>query len=219
MQNVLAVVGAILIGLSALGGLTVPMDADVLGNFWFQDTYRTIFFHLPLAWSGTLFLLIAALHSARYLIVRQPAADRAAHGSVEIGLLLLVLATVTGMIFAHPQWGSAWNWDPRETSILFVILMYAAYLMLRGALPPDEGLRARVSAAYLLLAVAPMYWLVRIYPKIAAGTLHPTRGPLHAEHYRIIFLGFAGWLCLALWFATLQARAGNISVETESEAP
>jgi len=93
-----------------------------------------------------------------------------------------------------------------------VLLIYAAYLMLRQALPPDEALRARVSAAYLLLALAPMIWLVAVFPRTvgqANNSMHPVRPPLHAEHWRLIFLNFGGLLVVGAWLRSLQTNLAD----------
>lgn len=169
------------------------------------EGYRAVFFHVPLAWVGCLAFLVAAVHAGRYLVTRNPLADAAAHGAAEAGLVLTLLATLTGMIFAQTQWGKAWNWDPRQTSIFFVLLIYAAYLVLRQALGEDEALRARLSAAYLLLAVFPMIWLVAVFPRTVPTSLHPEQAPFDAIHWRLMFVNFAGFIGL---FAVLMRLHG-----------
>lgn len=179
------------------------------------EGYRAVFLHVPLAWTGCLAFLIAAGQAARYLITRRRLVDLAAAGLVESGLVLTGLATVTGMIFAKSQWGTAWNWDPRQTSIFFVLLIYAAYLLLRAAVE-DESLRGRLSAAYLLLAVAPMMWLVMVFPRMAAESLHPRQAPFEAPQWRIMLFNFAGLLGLLAVFSRLHAGIARLSVrETE----
>ncbi|MBI5831318.1 MAG: cytochrome c biogenesis protein CcsA [Armatimonadetes bacterium] len=203
------ILGAGMLAVGAVLGLTVAMDTQALPNPWLREAYRVVFFHMPFAFAGTVYFMVGAAHAGRYLVTRNLRADRAALGSAELGLILLGLATVTGMIFARCQWGMWWNWDPRETSVFFVLLIYAAYLMLRQALPQDEALRARVSAAYLLLAVAPMIWLVAIFPRTAAQvstSLHPVRPPLGPAQWRIIFWDFAGLLILGAWLRDLQNK-------------
>ncbi len=203
------VVGAAMLVVGAVLGLTVPMDAQSLPNPWLREAYRVVFFHMPFAFAGTICFMQAAVFAGLYLGRRNLLDDRAALGSAELGLIMLTLATVTGMIFARCQWGMWWNWDPRETSVFFVLLIYAAYLMLRQALPQDEALRARVSSAYLLLAVAPMVWLVAIFPRTvgqAANSLHPTQPPLHTMHWRIIFWQLAALLLVGSWLTDVQRR-------------
>src|SRR5207249_6979043 len=63
------------------------------------------------------------------------------------------------------MWGSYWNWDPRETSIFFVLLLYGAYLALRTAIEPAER-RARLSAIYSAVAFVAVPFLMFVVPRI-----------------------------------------------------
>lgn len=160
------------------------------------EAYRAVFLHVPLAWTGCLAFVVAAWHGGAYLKGRRLISDARAYGSAEAGMVLLALGTVTGMVFAKSQWGTWWHWDPRQTSVFIVMLIYAAYLLLRGALPPDERLRAQLSAAFLLLAVVPMLWLIGYYPRVAQGTLHPQaqQAPFDPPHWNLMFFNFAGFV-------------------------
>src|SRR5205823_6457108 len=76
-----------------------------------------------------------------------------------------------GAIFSKGMWGAYWNWDPRQTSIFFLLLVYAAYLTLRGAVD-DPARRARLAAVYGLFAAAVTPLLVFVVPRIFFS-LHP----------------------------------------------
>ncbi len=69
------------------------------------------------------------------------------------------------------MWGAYWNWDPRESSFLLLIFLYAAYLFLRAAVDDPER-RARMSAAYALFAAVLMPFLFFVAPRVTAS-LHP----------------------------------------------
>lgn len=208
--------GLVLLGLWTTGVIVAAFGVAMpSGGFRDVQGYRAVFFHVPLAWTGCLSFLVAAVQAARYLVSRAPLLDKAACAAAETGLVLCLLATVTGMIFAQSQWGVAWNWDPRETSIFFVILIYAAYLVLRGALGDDEALRARASAAYLLLAVAPMMWLVMVFPRTAPGSLHPEKAPFEARHWYIMLANFAG--TLGLYAVIMRVHAVTARLQQRQE--
>src|ERR1035438_9829206 len=119
----LMLVAGLLLATGTVLGLTVPMST-ALQEGWYREAYRVVFFHMPLAFAGTVFFIVAAGHAGLYLGSRDLRRDAAASGSAELGLVLLLLATVTGMIFAKSQWGQWWNWDPRQTSVFFVLLIY-----------------------------------------------------------------------------------------------
>ncbi len=88
-----------------------------------------------------------------------------------LGTVYAVLATVTGAVWAKFTWGTFWNWDPRQTSIFLLLLIYAAYFLLRNAID-DPQRRARLSAAYSIVAFATVPFLIFVLPRLLPG-LHP----------------------------------------------
>ena len=136
-----------------------------------QETTRVLYFHIPSAWVTVLALGWSMVNSVLYLLRRDLRNDDHAASAAELGLVFCVVATVTGSIWAKSMWGSWWNWDPRETSIFFVLLIYGAYLALRGSIEGDEK-RARLSAIYSILAFVAVPPLIFVVPRIYS-TLHP----------------------------------------------
>ena len=160
--------------------LLLPYMAAVVGAafLWPQpaagfigESSRIVFFHVPCAWTSTLAFVFAAAYSLAYLRTRNPWHDEIACAAVKIGLLFGVLTLITGSLFANIMWGSWWNWDPRESSYLLLVFLYAAYLFLRAAVDDPER-RARIAAAYALFAAVLMPFLVFIAPRVTAS-LHP----------------------------------------------
>ena len=150
----------------------VVPPAEGLGNY-----VCIIFVHIPCAWIGALAFVVAAVYAWRVLKLRD--GDRAAllfadarsARSAQLGLAFTVLATVTGAIFSRLTWGAFWNWDPRQTTILCLLMIYAAYLALRAVLEDPER-RARISAIYALFSVLPVPFLVFVIPRFYFS-LHP----------------------------------------------
>jgi len=69
--------------------------------------------------------------------------DAVTYRWVGIGFPLFTIgALFAGAVWAHRAWGSAWSWDPKETSSLIVWLIYALYLHVRLV----KGLRGRTTA-------------------------------------------------------------------------
>lgn len=158
----------------ALVFFVVP-PAEGLGNY-----VRIIFIHIPCAWIGVLAFLIAAVYAWRVLRgarngAAAPAAvaraDRLSARSAALGLAFTAVATVTGAIFSRLTWGAFWNWDPRQTTILCLLLIYAAYLALRSVTTDPER-RARVSAVYALFSFLAVPFLVFVIPRFYFS-LHP----------------------------------------------
>jgi heme exporter protein C len=176
------------------------------------ESSRIVFFHVPCAWTSSLAFLVAAAYSLAYLARRNPWHDDIAAAAVRIGLLFGVLTLITGSLFANIMWGSWWNWDPRESSYLLLVFLYAAYLFLRTAIDDPER-RGRIAAAYALFAAVLMPFLVFVAPRITAS-LHPQTvinpqgkilmdAPTRAVFFGAL-LGFSG---LFLWMLSLEARA------------
>ncbi|RPI97538.1 MAG: cytochrome C biogenesis protein, partial [Spirochaetales bacterium] len=85
--------------------------------------------------------------------------------------LTAVLATASGSVWAKLMWGSYWNWDPRQTSIVILLLIYSAYFSLRSALEGKPA-RGRLSAAYIIIAMTAMPFFVFVVPRVFPS-LHP----------------------------------------------
>lgn len=136
------------------------------------DAGRIIIVHVPVAWITTACYAVSAWYSIQYLRKRHIGDDMAAVAAAEVGTLYCIFATVTGSIFAEVIWGTFWNWDPRETSILVLLLIYAAYFALRSSVDDGER-RRRLAAVYNLFAAVTMPFLLFVAPRVADSTLHP----------------------------------------------
>ncbi|GAB4440580.1 MAG: cytochrome c biogenesis protein CcsA [Chloroflexi bacterium OHK40] len=171
MVQRLARLGKLLIGLW-LAGVAIAMFLVVPQYEGLGNAGRIVIMHVPTAWVAVVAFTVSAIFSARYLWRRRPQDDDYALAAAESGFLFTTLATVTGMIFSQVVWGVYWNWDPRQTSIFVLLLIYAALFALRAAI--DEPQRRRqLSAVYSLFAFVTMPFLVFVAPRIADSTLHP----------------------------------------------
>lgn len=187
------------------------------------ESSRIVFFHVPMAWIAVLAFLISCVASVRYLMRREPEDDIRAAVAAGLGLLFAVLATTTGAVFARIMWGAFWNWDPRQTSIAILLLIYAAYLALRGAVGDPER-RASLSAVYAILAFVTVPFLVFVVPRIY-WSLHPdtiinTRGanefdPRYTQVLMASLIGFTG---LFVWLYTIGCRIEAIRLRRHQEA-
>jgi heme exporter protein C len=175
---------------------------------------RIIFFHIPVAWVTVLAFFISAGYSIRYLIKRQRLDDHRAFNAANIGIVFCVLATLTGSLFARITWGAFWNWDPRETSIFVLLLFYFAYFALRAAIT-DEETRATLTAAYSVLGIVVVPFLVFIVPRIAFG-LHPdlfnqSGGfDMSPRMLQVFMASLAGFTGIFFWIYTIVNRVSRI---------
>lgn len=143
----------------------VPPAAG-LGNL-----VRIAFFHIPVAWVSVLAFFLSAYWGGQYLRKHEIRYDWKSSSAAALGLVFCLLATVSGAIFAKLTWGAYWNWDPRQTTIFILLLIYGAYMVLRSAIS-DEEERAKISAVYGLVSFLTVPFLVFIIPRFYAS-LHP----------------------------------------------
>jgi heme exporter protein C len=176
-----------------------------------RETTRVLYFHIPAAWITVLALLWSVVFSIRYLARRRLEDDDQAATAAELGILFCIGATVSGSLWAKAMWHSYWNWDPRETSIFFLLLIYGAYLALRSAVEGEEK-RARLAAIYSVVAFVSVPFLMFVVPRIYFS-LHPDPiinpgGKIDMDpRIRVAFLAMlAGFTGLYLWMQSLKVR-------------
>jgi heme exporter protein C len=131
------VAAAVALGASAVVSLlVVPADAAQ------GDVQRLMYVHVPAAWTAYLSFAVVAFASAAYLRTGRVHWDRLAVAAAEAGVLFTGLTIALGSLWGRPIWGAWWTWDPRLTTTLVLLLVYAGYLAVRG-LPdnPDRGAR------------------------------------------------------------------------------
>ena len=161
---------------AVLGGLTLVVlflvffvvpPAEGLGDY-----VRLAFFHIPVAWVAVLAFFISAFEGGRFLQKGEMLADAKSAAAAQLGFVFVILATVSGAIFSRLTWGAYWNWDPRQTTIFVLLLIYGAYLTLRGAMPAGRK-RAKAAAVYALFSFLTVPFLVFIIPRLYFS-LHPS---------------------------------------------
>lgn len=134
------------------------------------DVQRVFYFHVAAGWVGMLSFLVAAIVGIAYLRSGDLKWDIAGVAAVEIGIIFAFINVVTGAIWARPIWNTWWTWDPRLTTATIMLLIYAAYLLLRqGVDDPDR--RARFGAVYAIigfLSVPLTFFSARLF-----RTIHP----------------------------------------------
>lgn len=186
-----------------------------------EEKARNIFFHVPTAWVTVLAFLISMFYGIRFLRKKQMDDDLISVSAAGLGLLFCILATVTGAVWAKFNWGSYWNWDPRQTSIFILLLIYGAYFALRSAIDSEEK-RASLSAVYAIVAGLTVPFFIFVMPRMMVG-LHPGArddpggtGPVFesgmmAPNMRVLFyISLLGFTLLFLWLLNLRIRAARL---------
>lgn len=162
----LSVVDAITLYISQSIG---PFPSIVpLGN---PTAYRNLYVHVPISVATYLLFTIAFLFALAFLLKRYSRLEDLAHSFILAGLVMGFATLVTGIIWAQESWGAAWNWDPRETGVLFMFLAFLVYLAIRSSVN-DPDVRPKVSMAFAVAAYStiPLSFLV----PYLMPSLHPT---------------------------------------------
>jgi heme exporter protein C len=107
------------------------------------DAFRIIYVHVPSAYMSLLCYSAMALAGAIGLIWRIKMSYALAAATAPVGASFTLLALVTGSLWGRPMWGTYWAWDPRLTSELILLFLYAGVMSLRPAFEdPARGDRA-----------------------------------------------------------------------------
>jgi len=131
---------------------------------------RVFYFHVAAGWVGMLSFFVAAAFGVVFLITSNRLWDIVELAAVEIGMVFAFINVVTGSIWARPIWNTWWTWDPRLTTATIMLLIYAAYVMLRAGID-DPDRRARFGAIYAIvgfLSVPLTFFSARLF-----RTIHP----------------------------------------------
>ena len=176
-----------------------------------EEKARIIYFHVPMSWLAVLAFFMSMVYSVKYLRTKNYVNDIKAYSAAEIGFLFCILATVTGALWAKFSWGAFWNWDPRQTSIFILLLVYGAYFSLRSAIDESEQ-KARLCSVYSIIAFVTVPFFIFIMPRLIE-TLHPdpiinTQGKISMDSVMLIIFisSLFTFTLLYFWIFNIKVR-------------
>lgn len=178
----------------------------------YGDEFRIFYFHVPCAIICFMAFFINLVYSIKYLRHKNYQDDIRAASAAEIGIVFGILATLTGAIFAKVTWGTYWNWDIRQTSIVVLLAVYGAYFAMRGAVEPEER-KAAFSGVYSCLAfvAVPTFGFIipRLYKSLHPGDTIVAQGKIAmGGMVALIFFGAVlGFGLLFWWLFNLRWRS------------
>lgn len=189
-----------------------------------NETERNLYFHVPMWFGMTIILAASVVNSIRYLRHPSPRLDILAHESAKTGILLGVLGLLTGSLWARYTWGTWWTTDVKLNGAAVTMLIYAAYLVLRGAVQ-DEQQRARLSAIYNIFAFAALIPLLFIMPRLASASLHPGMGgnpgfskyDLDSAMRLVFYPAVIGWTLLGVWITEVACRLAFVQEKLDEQ--
>jgi heme exporter protein C len=150
------------------------------------------------------------INSVQYLRKKDLVYDIRSQSAAEVGFLFTILATITGSLWAKFNWGSYWNWDPRETSIFILLLIYGAYFSLRSAIDNYEQ-KAKLASVYAIIAFVTVPFFIFIMPRIVeslhpADTIVDSRGKITMNPVMLSIFLFSLFSFTLLYFWILNVK-------------
>lgn len=203
-----------------LGGLTLLTLLSVcLALVWVffrapQDAVmgpvqRIFYFHVASAYAMYLGAIACLIGSVWYLKARTLRADALGYAGAQVAVLFGAIVLVTGPLWALKAWGHYWTWDPRLTTSLLTVLIYAGYLVLRRYSQHTEFTRKFAASIGVIGALnLPLIHLsVRKWSGQHPQVITPGGGGLHHPDMSIAFaLSMLAFTLLAITLVTARTR-------------
>jgi heme exporter protein C len=171
---------------------------------------KIFYFHVPSAYAMYLGATACFGGSVAYLARPSDTADAIARAGAEAAVAFGMIVMTTGPLWGAKAWGTFWTWDPRLTTALLSVLIYVAYLVLRG-FAGDGDAERRFAAALGVLGAANLPIIHFSVQKW--GGQHPTvitgkgGGLQHPDMKIALSLGFLAFTLLAVLLVWARARA------------
>ncbi|WP_179380464.1 heme ABC transporter permease CcmC [Jannaschia marina] len=108
-------------------------------DFRMGNSVKIIYIHVPSAFIAINAWFMMLVASLIWLIRRHHVSALAARAAAPVGLVMTVVALLTGAIWGKPMWGTYWEWDPRLTSFLILGLFYLGYMALWSAIEDPDA--------------------------------------------------------------------------------
>jgi heme exporter protein C len=185
---------------------------------------KIFYFHVPAAYAMYVSGGVGFIASVLYLLKQTDTRDAWGKAGAECATCFGTLVLTSGPLWAKKAWGVYWTFDPRLTTLLLTVLMYAAIVMLRSFGGQGEAER-RFAAGFTILGTA-MLPIIH-YSVQKWGGNHPTvitkggGGLHHPAMTQALMIGFLAMTLLAsllLWVRTKLALAEARLAATEESA-
>jgi heme exporter protein C len=170
---------------------------------------KIFYFHVPSAYAMYLSGAVCFVASAGYLLRMNDGWNAWARAGAECATVFGVMVLISGPLWAKKAWGVYWTWDPRLTTSLLSVLVYAAIVILRAFSGEGEAERKFAAALGVLGTVnlPIIHYSVRKW-----GGNHPTvitkggGGLGHPDMQLALTLGFVAMTLLAVILLLSRAR-------------
>ncbi|PWJ13346.1 heme ABC transporter permease CcmC [Jannaschia seohaensis] len=133
VQPYLWALAAALCGIGLIWGFFFTPEDFRMGH-----SVKIIYIHVPSAFLAINAWFMMLVTSLIWIIRRHHVSALAARAAAPIGLIMTLVALLTGAIWGKPMWGTYWEWDPRLTSFLILFLFYLGYVALWSAIEQQD---------------------------------------------------------------------------------
>jgi heme exporter protein C len=195
------------------GGLLFGMPAREI----LHETVRNMFFHVCMWFVLMTLCTTSVIYSIKYLRTQNLRYDIYAANFAKTGIFFGLLGYATGALWAKYTWTEFADatqiiTEPKLTGAAIALLIYFAYLVLRGSLT-DIDKKARISAVYNIFAYAMLFPMLLILPRLMES-LHPGKGGNPALNFKdsddrikmVFYPAIIGWILLGVWITSLRIR-------------
>ena len=218
MRNWWKALTIILLLYTLIGGLLIPVPKQVI----LYESIRNLYFHVPMWFSMIFLFLMSVVYSIKGLSSNNLSHDIKAKELVNAGIIFGILGTITGSIWAKFTWGAWWVNDVKLNGSAITMLIYLAYIVLRGSLE-DEQKRARISGVYNIFAFVLLLVFIGILPRMT-DSLHPGNGgnpgfnnyDLDDNMKLVFYPAVIGWILLSWWIASIRIRISKVTQKLEA---
>lgn len=191
-----ALLGAVQLTLFGLIWLYAPPAQAAAGGL----AQKIFYFHVPSAYAMYLCGVGCFIGSIAYLVRPTARHDAWMKAGAECAVLFGLIVLTSGPLWAKKAWGVYWTWDPRLTTLLLSVLVYAAIVVLGTFAGESDGERRFLAAVGVLGTVN----LPIIHLSVQKwGGNHPTviasrGGGVSVEMAQVLGVGFLAITLLAL---------------------
>ncbi len=197
---------------TVIAGFMVPVPKLAI----LHESIRNLFFHVTMWFAMLIMMSSSLIYGIRYLSTNNIDFDIKAEQCAITGIFLGILGLTTGSIWAKYTWGAWWVNDAKLNGAAAAMLVYLAYIVLRGSVE-DEFKRARLASVYGIFAFTLMLVFIMVLPRLT-DSLHPGNGgnpgfssyDLDNNMRKVFYPAVIAWSLLAVWITEIRVRIKRI---------
>ncbi|MCL4129627.1 UNVERIFIED_CONTAM: hypothetical protein GTU68_052279 [Idotea baltica] len=175
-------------------------------------TVKIMFLHVPAAMMAINAWVMMLVASLIWLIRRHHVSALAAKAAAPIGITMTMIAIATGAIWGKPTWGTYWEWDPRLTAFMILLVFYLGYIALWEAIEDKDAaadltsILCMVGSVFALLSrYAVNFWSQGLHQ--GASLSLDKEQHVHNAFYFPLLVCIAGFVLLFISLVLMRTRS------------